>query len=330
MTSTSVSPVASAPAALGTAAPRVAAGPEVRLRVFVLAAISLTAVVGLGLLYWLFVRTRWGQRLDNASRRARDVVPEDLVSDAWTLLDTISVASLVVVTAAIVAVALLRGRPALAAMVGLSILAANVATQLLKREILSRPDLIGAGDHNSFPSGHATVAMSVLMAVILVVPHRWRWVVATAGMAYPIGIGVGLVTAGAHRPSDVLGSWAVVLAVFTAALAVLLALRGCGLGSRRWPVATEVLAVGAVIVVGSLASLGVVGMQRAAAWLEDGSLTRSDEAVVVVASAAAITAGAVATVGLLVAALRDVSLDPPRSARSQPENQQPARRTALG
>lgn len=281
------------------------------MRVAVLATLSVVAAMGLVAMYGLFVRTRWGQRVDEASRRARDVVPDDLVSGAWGLIDTISVASLALVTAIIVMVAALRRRPRLAFTVGASVLAANVATQLLKRSLLSRPDIIGAGDHNSYPSGHSTVAMSVLLALVLVVPQRWRSVVGVVGLAYPIGIGVGVVTAGAHRPSDVLGAWVVCLAVFATATAVLIAGGGYGVGGRRWAATTEAAALAVVVVAGTLLATGIIGLQRAASWIEHGSLTRSDEAVIVVAVSAAITAGAIATVVTLLLALRGVSLDPP-------------------
>lgn len=287
-------------------------------RAAALAALAVVAAVGLVAMYWLFVRTRWGQRADDASRRAREVVPDDLVSDAWTLIDTISVASLALVTGIIVMVAVLRGRPRLALNVGASVLIANVVTQLLKRSLLSRPDIIGAGDHNSYPSGHSTVAMSVLIALVLVVPQRWRSVVGVVGLAYPIGIGIGVVTAGAHRPSDVLGAWVVCLAVFAMAMAVLIAGSGFGVGGRRWAPTTEAAALALVVVAGTLLATGIIGLQRAATWVETGTLTNSDEAVIVLAASAAITAGAIATVVSLLLALRGVSLDPPggESARA--------------
>jgi hypothetical protein len=282
----------------------------VQVRVVVLVALACGAVAVLLVGYWLSVRTRSGQRIEEASRRARDVVPEDIVSGAWTLIDTVSVASLAAVTAAVALIAMLRGRPRLAVTVGGAVLAANVAAQLLKREVLTRPDIIGAGENNSYPSGHATVAMSVLLALVLVVPERWRSVVGAAGLVYPIGIGVGVVTAGWHRPSDVVGSWMVCLAVFSVAAALLIAATGYGTGSPRWRATTEVAAV-AVVVSAILLVVGVAGLNRAARWIEDGTVSGMDEAVIVMAFAAAITAGAIVTVTALLLAMRGVSLDRP-------------------
>ena len=67
---------------------------------------------------------------------------------------------------AIVLLALLRGRPRLAVAAGVVLLGANLTTQVLK-ETFDRPDLVlgWAAEPGAFPSGHATVAMSLAMAL---------------------------------------------------------------------------------------------------------------------------------------------------------------------
>ncbi|GFJ96318.1 hypothetical protein Prum_099600 [Phytohabitans rumicis] len=66
------------------------------------------------------------------------------------------------------------------------------------------PERASAG--NSFPSGHATVAMSVVVALVLVLPPRVRGLAAVAGAGYATVAGVATMSLGWHRPSDVAGA----------------------------------------------------------------------------------------------------------------------------
>ena len=188
-----------------------------------MAALAVLFGFGLALTYLLFVRSAVGQKVDNAALIGRGVVPEEFVADAWTILDTISVVGLALATLAIVTVAALRGRWWQAAGAGVVILGANLTTQVLKHVVLTRPDLTAQTikDFNTFPSGHATVAISVAAALLLVVTARQRALVAVPAMVYATAVGVATVTAGWHRPSDAIGAWFVVGA-WTAAVAGLL------------------------------------------------------------------------------------------------------------
>ena len=169
--------------------------------------------------YVFFVRTTLGQELDDAALVGGEQRPQGVVSEAWELLDVISVVSLAAACVAIGVVALLRRRFALAIAVLAAIGIANVVTQLLKRVVLERPDLIGTGDLNSLPSGHATVAATVAVGVVVVSAPRWRSVVALVAWLFPIAVGVAVVIAGWHRPSDSIAAFCVVLGVTAAALA---------------------------------------------------------------------------------------------------------------
>ena len=65
--------------------------------------------------------------------------------------------------------------------------------EVLKRFLLPRPDLVVAPDeffHNTFPSGHTTIAMTVLVAAMLVVPHRRCGVTLVAIVASAVAIGI--------------------------------------------------------------------------------------------------------------------------------------------
>jgi membrane-associated phospholipid phosphatase len=134
-----------------------------------------------------------------------------------TVLKAMSVVSLVAATAVIGFIALIRGRIALAIVTIMLIVGANVTTQILKYGI-HRPDFgvdpqrMGAG--NSLPSGHTTVAASVAVALVLVLPPRVRGWGALVAAGYAALAGVATLSAGWHRPSDaaaallVVGGWA--------------------------------------------------------------------------------------------------------------------------
>jgi membrane-associated phospholipid phosphatase len=118
----------------------------------------------------------------------------------------------------LVAVALLRRRWLMAAVVPAVLLSANVCTQLLK-PALTDPRVIDVDGivrtyHGSWPSGHATASMSLALCLVLVVGPRLRPLAALLGAGYAIGVGYALVAAGWHLPSDVFGGY-LVAASFT-------------------------------------------------------------------------------------------------------------------
>ncbi|HEX6310917.1 MAG TPA: phosphatase PAP2 family protein, partial [Acidimicrobiia bacterium] len=175
-------------------------------------------------LYVVFVRTHAGQRLDDAALDGRSTLSAEDVQDADDLLQTISLASVAFLGGAVVLVALVRGGLPLAGVAVTVLAGANVATQAMK-EVLPRPDLLPGqaelGIGNSLPSGHTTVAMSIAVAAILVAPRRFRGAVALVGIAYAAAVGVAVLTAGWHRPSDAVAAYAMVVAWGAAASCVL-------------------------------------------------------------------------------------------------------------
>ncbi len=94
------------------------------------------------------------------------------------------------------------------------VLAANVTTQVMKA-ILAHPRLqgaLGATQHIDvgYPSGHTTAAFSAGFALWLVSPPRYRAMAAGAGLAYGLVVAAGVVVAGWHYVSDVIGAVLVV------------------------------------------------------------------------------------------------------------------------
>jgi hypothetical protein len=184
--------------------------------------LALVAFFGI---YGLAVQTQVGQRADEAALAGGRSAPERAQSGADRLLRFVSVGSLAAAVLALGALAWLWRRPWLialpAAIVGLSLLSAEA----FKVVIFQRPDLWPSTlNGNSYPSGHTTIATSLGLSAVLIAPTRWRGWVALAAALFAGGVGILVVTADWHRPSDPLGSYALCLAIAAGLVAVL----------RRW------------------------------------------------------------------------------------------------
>lgn len=162
------------------------------------------------ILVWrFFVRTERGQLFDTIALAGNQIGQDEVDGPANTILNAVSVVSLAVATVVIAVIALARGRVLLTVVVTLFVIAANVTSQMFKWGLYRPnfgvdPERLSAG--NSFPSGHATVAMSVAIALVLVLPPRARGVGAVVGAVYAGVAGVATMSLGWHRPSDVVGS----------------------------------------------------------------------------------------------------------------------------
>jgi membrane-associated phospholipid phosphatase len=117
----------------------------------------------------------------------------------------------VFLAAAPVIVALIRRRPRVAAMIALVLLCANETTQLLKPLLAGPHDYVQGvplGEH-TWPSGHATAAMSLALCSVIAAPPRRRPVVAAAMAAFAIAVSYSFLELAWHYPSDVLGGFLV-------------------------------------------------------------------------------------------------------------------------
>ncbi len=113
-----------------------------------------------------------------------------------------------------VLIALARRRPRVAVAVGVIVLGANVTTQLLKPLLAqARPtSLFGDGVSiapASWPSGHATAAMSLALCCVLAAPARLRPFIVALGAAFAVAVCYSFLELGWHYPSDVLGGFLV-------------------------------------------------------------------------------------------------------------------------
>ena len=204
--------------------------------------------------YLFFVHGYMGQLIDEQARVGAQVATGESV--VTRVLDAVPLLSAGAVVLAVV-IGLLR-RQGAATLVALGMVAAaNLTTQLLKHELLERPDNGATGSwHNSFPSGHTTVFVSAVFALFLVCGPRVRPFIAALGAAGSIVVGAMLVESQWHRPSDVVGG-ILVVAVFVFLGGAVLARRSPrspGGSQRGAPVsAGALLAVAAVVSAGAFA-----------------------------------------------------------------------------
>ncbi|WP_052591214.1 phosphatase PAP2 family protein [Luteipulveratus mongoliensis] len=183
------------------------------------AAMSLTGFVLLALCVAGGLRWEGGLNLDQRMMRSVGHSAEAgmKIIDVMT---AVSVSFVAICLVGCMAVALLRGRFALATSAALLIAGANLTTQVLKYHVLGRVD----GANNTSPSGHTTVSLSIAIAAVLVAPAVWRWVVVPLAGFVGTFVGAGTVVGQWHRPSDVLAGvgvclvWTGIAVAFVAAV----------------------------------------------------------------------------------------------------------------
>ncbi len=110
-------------------------------------------------------------------------------------------------------VALIRRRPRVAAAIVALLVLTGLTTRTLK-PLLASPrydDWLGSGQiaAASWPSGHATAAMTLALCALLAVPGRVRPTAAAVGAAFAISVSYSILALGWHFPSDVLGGFLV-------------------------------------------------------------------------------------------------------------------------
>ena len=138
--------------------------------------------------------------------------------------DVGDVLALTLVSVAIVAWLLMRGRPALAWGCALAILINSLTVRVLKR-LFERERPAGATEWltsgHSYPSGHAAGSLMVLgLLAWLLWPQlapRWRSWLALVAVLCIAAIGAARVLLQVHYPSDVLGGWLIAGAVLVLA-----------------------------------------------------------------------------------------------------------------
>ena len=223
---------------------------------------STAACLGVGLLctvalVWLgdrSQRTRLGQALDQAGM---DVVVGDQATTRRLVgvLGNVSLGSIALAVLVLVAVAVARKRYAAAAAAAALVLGANVTTQAIKA-------LVDRADHGfltvpSFPSGHATVVVSLVFAALLVAPDAARTTVSLVGSGAITVTAAATLVASWHRPSDILGALLVSLVWGTAVLVVWSVVHGGMPGVAAARTHRIFATTGVVLAVAGLLAVGV-------------------------------------------------------------------------
>ncbi|MBT2502577.1 phosphatase PAP2 family protein [Curtobacterium sp. ISL-83] len=242
------------------------------------------------LVYAAAVLTPMGQRVEDAALggvRDSDLFGSD------TALNVISVPVILLLVVVIVAVAFARRRLA----VGLSaavVVLASAATSTLVKRIAVRPEIAQSTTPNSFPSGHATIALAALFAVLMVTPRRFRPAIALLGAAYAVFVANQTVVYGWHRVSDIVGACAIALFWVGVVRAVGPRVDQGERGDRDglvgpWRVVTVVLVVASAIALAVAVVALVVGIVSAGghdhgAMLVAGRMASSASVLVVVAT----------------------------------------------
>jgi membrane-associated phospholipid phosphatase len=123
-------------------------------------------------------------------------------------------APLILIAFGLIALAVVWNRPWHLVAAGGVIVAANVTTQVMKA-LMAHPRLQGALGVSypieiHYPSGHTTAALASGFGLWLITPPRWRTWAAVIGGAYGLAVAAGVVIAGWHFISDVIGAAMVV------------------------------------------------------------------------------------------------------------------------
>jgi membrane-associated phospholipid phosphatase len=247
--------------------------------------------------YVLAVRTVPGQRFEDAVLRAADLISGSAQEEqALVILDPISI-RLVVAAAILVMLIAVRRRKVILGLLSVGMIGASIITTELFQRFAQRPILLEHGlrrEDQSFPSGHTAVAMSLMCALVMVAPYRFRGLAVFLTSLGAAGVGVATVTASWHRPSDTIGADLIVVGYACAAVAVMArwgrvreaalptprrrALRGLLAGAYA-AIAAIAFVVAAIIVVGVL-NAGDHSSTGAAMLLAGRSLALSGSAAV--------------------------------------------------
>jgi membrane-associated phospholipid phosphatase len=135
-------------------------------------------------------------------------------------------------SAALVVLAVVRRRPRVALASAVVLVCAPFTSELLKPLLAAPRDPAIDSPFPlpaSWPSGHATAAMTLALVLVMVVPARWRPRAAALGAAFAIAVTYSFLTLGWHYPSDAVGGF------LMAGLWVLLAIAAIWAADARWP-----------------------------------------------------------------------------------------------
>ncbi|HEY1833792.1 MAG TPA: phosphatase PAP2 family protein [Solirubrobacteraceae bacterium] len=131
----------------------------------------------------------------------------------------------------LLAYAISRERPRVALAVVAVMGFAPLTSEKLKPLLAHSHDKVGAVQINpaSWPSGHSTAAMALVLCAILCAPAALRPLAIVLGALFAGAVGVSLLILAWHMPSDVIGGYLIASLWMALAVAVLKA------AEQRWP-----------------------------------------------------------------------------------------------
>jgi membrane-associated phospholipid phosphatase len=184
--------------------------------------------------------TAEGRWLDNA---ALSGFLSALDPNWWRAADAVArlcdPAPFALITIALVGVGVVRRAPRRGAAAAVVLLGSAATTQILKpllAKVRFDGSVVDFGQLHThpiaapaFPSGHATAAMAIALAAVIVAPRSLRPLVAAGGALFALLIGFLIVALGWHFPSDIVGGYLVATAW------CLVTLAGLRAADARWP-----------------------------------------------------------------------------------------------
>jgi membrane-associated phospholipid phosphatase len=191
--------------------------------------IAISAAAGCGvvaLLVWLVAfRTNHGQWYDLITlQHLSGLRDTGLAQFAERLAHLCDPAPFAMLGVSVVTFAWILGGLRTALVVTVVVVLPSVITQELKTMLAESrpgsPPLVFV-DAASWPSGHATAAMSLALGSVIAAPARLRGLTALLGVGFACIVGAAVVIYGWHLPSDVVGGFAVSGAVAALGVAVL-------------------------------------------------------------------------------------------------------------
>lgn len=244
---------------------------------------AVIAVIALGigwLSYAIGVGSLLGQRAEESVLDASAFNPAPPAPLSLVSIPALGVALLVLAVIAWVA----RG-PGRALWLLLFSSLAVFASQLLKEDLLVRPELLEFEASNTFPSGHMTVFTVLVAGLLWALPSSTRGVVGLLGAGLLGVVAWQLLAFGWHRPSDLIGAQA--LSVFAFALAA-----ATRVGGRRIrPALPGVRTLNRLLGL-TVAIIGAIGVAAGLVLASYAALQRSDSLILIASELGMIGASA--------------------------------------
>jgi membrane-associated phospholipid phosphatase len=220
------------------------------------------AFFGLLALAYYSTAGRW---VDNSALHGFESIHHDRVDRVATVIAHLCNPLPYAVAALIVIAIAARVRNArTAAAIGILLVGANATSQLLKPALAHHRELWHTHWHlynlpsAAFPSGHATAAMTLSLAFVIIVPRAFRPLAACLGAIFTVAVSFAVLILAWHFPSDIVGGYLIATAWGLATFAALRAV------NERWPEAGTVRhAARAALPAPSAATLARVGLGAA-------------------------------------------------------------------